>query len=495
MPRIGIIAWLQESNTFLPRQTTRGDFANDVLLVSEAIRERFAEAPHEIGGFFAGLAAAGFEAVPIFASRAYPFGTILAADFSQMLAELLAALRAAGPLDGLLVAPHGATVSEDFPDADGLWLAEVRKAVGPQIPVIGTLDPHANLSPAMVAATTALIAYRTNPHVDQFERGCEAAELIVRTVRGEVRPVQAASYPPAMINIERQCTDESPLRELVARFDHVRSQPGVLSSSLLLGFPYADVGEMGSAAVVVADGNQLLATEQSQYLGQQIWQARHALTGEFISVEAAIAQISQVKQPVCLLDMGDNVGGGSPGDGTILAWELHRQQIGPAFVCLYDPGAVFAAKLAGTGHRIKLEMGGKTDQAHGPPLVAEVTVRQIANGVFQETEARHGGYTHFDQGKTAIVETDHHLTIMLTSRRIVPFSLKQLTKFGLQPTAYVALVAKGVNAPLAAYRPICPTILRVDTPGVTTADVRRLPYFHRRKPMFPFEPEAEWQGG
>ena len=142
--------------------------------------------------------------------------------------------------------------------------------------------------------------------------------------------------------------------------------------------------------------------------------------------------------------------------------------------------------------RLNLSIGGKTDQLHGEPFVADVTVRSLHDGVFRESEVRHGGFTVFDQGRTAIVETDNGLTIMITSRRALPFSLKQLTAFGLEPKSFKALVAKGVNAPLAAYRPVCPTLIRVNTPGVTTADMNQLTFHHRRRPMFPFEPETTW---
>jgi microcystin degradation protein MlrC len=206
-----------------------------------------------------------------------------------------------------------------------------------------------------------------------------------------------------------------------------------------------------------------------------------------------VDRASQWDGPVCLLDMGDNVGGGSAADGTVLAHALHRRKLGPAFVCLYDPAAVQTAEAAGVGQRVRLSVGGKTDALHGPPLEGEFVVDKLADGRFEEPEARHGGMRHFDQGHTAILRTDGGLTVMLTSRRMVPFSLHQLTDFGLDPAHFHYLVAKGVNAPLAAYGTVCRHLLRVNTPGSTTADLTRLTYHHRRRPMYPFEPESNWQ--
>ena len=168
--RIGIIALLQESNTFIGQPTTLAHFEQELLVTGEAVRERLAGTHHEVAGMFHALEEAGEEAVPIFAARAVPFGVIEAAAIERLLEIMFGELAKAGPLDGILVAPHGATVSQPHPDVDGHWLGELRRQLGPDKPIIGTIDPHANLSPAMVAAADALIAYRTNPHIDQIGR-------------------------------------------------------------------------------------------------------------------------------------------------------------------------------------------------------------------------------------------------------------------------------------------------------------------------------------
>jgi microcystin degradation protein MlrC len=490
--RVGVVALLQESNTFLAQATTLAHFEQDLLAEGEEVRARLVGAHHEVAGFFSGLHETGLEAVPIFAARALPFGVMTADTLSALLARMDAALNRAGPLDGLLVAPHGATVSADVPDVDGHWLSRLRSRFGARIPIIGTLDLHANLSPQMVAACDALIAYRTNPHLDQRARGREAAALMARTLGGEVRPVMAAAFPPLAVNIECQATAAEPCRSLYAFADAALHQPSVLSNSLLLGFPYADVAEMGAAVIAVTDADVGQAQRLAAGLAGHWWQRRAEFTGRMIDVEEAVERAASLAGPVCLLDMGDNVGGGSPGDGTTLAHALFRRPLTPACVCLVDPESVRQATAAGIGGRCRLCAGGKTDHLHGPPLEAEVTVRGLYDGRFTETEARHGGLTSFDQGPSAVVETDNGLTLLLTSRRMVPFSLGQLTSCGLDPARFRVLVAKGVHAPVAAYAPVCKHLLRVNTPGVTTADLRQLVYNYRRRPMFPFEPDTRW---
>lgn len=492
--RVGILALLHESNTFVSDPTRLENFKQNVLAAGEEVREQFAGMHHEISGYLAGLEEAGIEAVPIYAARALPSGTVTAETHSYLVEQMLEQLRQAGPLDGLLTGPHGATVSEEYGDADGHWLSEVRKVVGPDMPIICTADAHANISSRMAAAIDALIGYRTNPHIDQFARGKEAAELMARTLRGEVRPTMAIAFPPLVINIERQHTTEEPCLSLIEEANNQRDIPGVLTNSLFLGFPYADVEEMGSALVVVTDNDPQQAEVMATELARSLWARRDEFAGQFIDVESAIDQAVQLPGPVCLLDMGDNVGGGSPADGTFLAHALHRRKVN-AFVCICDAEAVRQADQAGAGAQLELTIGGHTDEHHGEPLTSQFTVVSLHDGVFEEPEPRHGGFTEFNQGRTAVVRTEDGLTVMLTSRRMTPFSLHQLTDFDVDPGQFQIIVAKGVNAPVAAYAPVCPHLLRVDTPGVTTADMRRLAFHKRRRPMFPFETDFPWTPG
>lgn len=481
--RVGIVALLHESNTFIGKPTTLDHFARDLLVEGEAVREKLGDSLHEVGGFFRGLAQEKIEAVPIFAARALPYGTIATEAADELVRRLLAALGRTGKLDGLLVAPHGAAVAEAYPDFDGHWLTLVRERVG-SIPMIGTLDLHANLSPKMVAACDALIAYRTNPHLDQMERGIDAATLMVRTLRGEVRPTMSAAFPPLAANIERQASAEPHWRPLQ---EFQTQQQDLLSSSLVYGFPYSDVPEMGSAVLVVTNDDRALAQRRANELADEWWKRRADFAGELIAVADAVDRAEKLDGPVCLLDMGDNVGGGSPGDSTILTDELHRRKLGPSLVVLFDPDSVAKLETVAIGDRLCLAMGGKTDDRHGTPIDTTVELLSRNDGRFEETEVRHGGIRSFDQGRTAVVRTESGLTVVLTSRRMAPFSLNQITSCGLDPKSFRILVAKGVHAPVAAYAPVSQHLIRVNTPGTTTADMRTLEYQHRRRPLYPFE--------
>lgn len=489
--RIGIVCLMHESNTFAAGGTGLDRFQADTLAEGEAARARFAGTHHEVGGFLEQAEADGHEAVMLFAGWTLPGGTITRAAAWELTRRVVAALGRAGHLDGVYLAAHGAAVAQGFPDFDGHWMSAARAMIPKGVPVVATLDLHANLSPAMVNAADALLAYRTNPHLDMRETGRQAASLLGRMMAGAAKPATAAVFLPMVVNIEAQATAEPPCRGLQAKAEEIRRQPGVLSVAVLLGFPYADVAEMGAAATVATDGDPALARRMADELGRWWWERREDFRGNMVSPKDAVSRAASALAPVCLLDMGDNVGGGSPADSTHLAAELIRQGVGPAFVCLHDPEAARAAAAAGAGGQLAMAIGGKTDDRHGSPLAGPFTVLSLHDGKYEETEARHGGIRHFDQGPTAVV-TQGSLTVMLTSRRCAPFSLRQLTAFGIDPAKFQVLVAKGVHAPVAAYAPVCPTLIRVNTPGVTTADLSRLAFANRRRPLYPLEPAASW---
>ena len=485
--RVGIIALQHESNTFLPTVTTLDDFRRDALLTGEAIRDKYAEAHHEVGGFFAGLKAEGVEAVPLLLALATPSGVITSGTVDELLKMIGEQLEAAGPLDGYLVAPHGAGVSENERDLDGYWLNWVREKVGWEVPFVCTLDPHANVSEQMMKTCNATIAYRSNPHLDQRQVGEQAARLMARTLRGEIKPVQHQTVPKIAISIDRQHTTAEPCSPLYALADEILQTPGVLTNSIILGFPYADVEELGSSFIVVTDGNESLAQESAEKLAAYLTEHRAEFACGLPEVEEALDQAASVSDPVCLLDVGDNVGGGSPGDGTMIANAMHARKLDKALVCLTDAAASEQAHAAGSGATLELSVGGKGDPLQGPPLTAKFKVVSLHEGKFEEPQPRHGGRVAFDMGPTAVLQTEHGMTVICMTHRVPPFSLRQITSVGVNPADHHFLVAKGVNAPIAAYREVCPTMIRVNTPGVTCADMTKLNFDHRSKPLYPFE--------
>lgn len=482
--RVGIVGLYHESNTFIPAPTTLELFQR---LEGEDVRARYGSAHHELTGYLQTLDEEGIEAVPIFFAFASAWGRVSDEALDSLWATAREGLEKAGKLDGILAAPHGAAVNESRPDMDGWWLGELRRWAGPELPIFITLDPHANVSPAMLAACNGAVTYRQNPHLDQRETGVEAARLMARTLRGEIQPVCAEAFPPMIINIERQLTSAEPMLSVQRELEKVRHTPGILSASVAMGFPYADVAEMGTAFIVVADKDAALAREQAEHLANWLVEKRERFRGELVSPAEALARVESSPKPVGLLDMGDNMGGGATSDSTSLARQCEELGKFRTFVCLADAESVQAAQKAGVGGQVSLRAGGKLPMTPEPPLEIDATVVSLHEGKYTETKPRHGGKTSGDMGPTAVVKTDKGLTVLLTTVRTAPFSIQPLLSCGVKPEDFDILIIKGVHAPIGAYAEVCPTLIRVNTPGMTTADMESLPFHHRRKPLFPFE--------
>ncbi len=488
--RVGIIGIYHESNTFIPEPTTLEHYRNQIFLLGEEVRSHYGNAHHEITGFFETLAQAEIEAVPIIFAHAAPWGKVTDEALDGIWQIVMDRLDEAGPLDGILAAPHGAGVNESRPDMAGWWLGELRQRIG-ATPIIATMDPHVNLSPAMVAACDGLIAYRENPHLDQRQRGIEAAQLMVRTLNKEIHPVAAGAFPPLAINIERQLTFAEPMLSVKAELEAVRALPGVLSASVALGFPYADIADMGSAFVVVTDDDPDLAQAQADRLATWLLKNRERFRGDMISPEDAMARVVSAPKPVGLLDMGDNMGGGGSSDSTILARLCHESTGLRTLFYVPDQECVEAAYAAGVGARLTMKIGGKLPMTPAPPIETEVTVVSFHDGHYTETKPRHGGKTGGEMGRVAVVRADSGLTIMLMSKRGGPnFTAQPIMACNLRPADFDVIIIKGVHAPVGAYAELCPTLIRVNTLGVTCADMETLTYHHRRQPLFPFEDVA-----
>jgi microcystin degradation protein MlrC len=491
--RLATLGLAHETNTFSRVPADYAQFEASGILRGEEIVRRHGPASSTVAGFLAATDDPGVEVVPLVYASTGPCGTITRDAFERILEEMLAGLRDRGPLDGVLLAQHGAAVAEGYPDADGEVAARVRDLVGPDVPVGMSLDMHGNLSQRMIAHTSVTTVYNTNPHLDARERALECARLIVRAARGEVRPVQALETPPLVINIVKQFTGEEPMRGLLADRALVAARPGMLSASVAEGYPYADVPKMGMAFLAVHDGDPEQAREAARWLAGRAWARRREMVGDTPSPEDALRHAAAAPRgPVVLMDVGDNVGGGSPADSTVLLAAARRLGVRRYLQSLYDPEAVSACVAAGVGSMVDLAVGGKTDELHGEPVPVRGRVRLIAEGRFEDPRPTHGGARYYNQGRTAVLETEDEHTLVLTSRRVGNTSIEQMYSVGVDPTRYQVVVAKGVVSPRPAYEPVAAEIVLVNTPGVTTSDLSFFPYQHRRRPLFPFEPDAPY---
>jgi microcystin degradation protein MlrC len=486
-PRVAVAGILHESNSFSSVKTQHGDFS--IRRGPEIIRE-WKLSNHEVAGYIAGAEQHGFDLVPLMVAQATPAGPVTDAALTQLTDELIASLKSAGPIDGLLLALHGAMVTESAPHGDAEVLRRLRAAFGDKLPIVVTHDFHANVPPEVVERSTALVTYKENPHVDQRDRGIQAAGIIMKTISGKVKPVQRIVKPPMLYNIRFQYTSVAPLKPIVDASRALETNPKILAASVSGGYQYADVPWVGPSAIVVTDGDPDLAEREAKRLSDMLWNTRDQLKLNLPDPAAAVKQAAaETVQPVVLVEMGDNIGGGSTGDSTFMLGELVKQNVQGWFVAIADPAVAKKAASVGIGSAFDEFVGGKTDKLHGEPVRVKGRVKSLHDGKFMETAPRHGGARYHDQGLTAVIEVegstlDRPTLLMLTTDRQVPFSLHQLISCGVYPERQKILVVKAAIAFRAAYEPVAKRIIEVNSGGVTAVDPTKFTYKKARRPLF-----------
>ena len=488
--RLAALGLSHETNTF---SRVLADLEMWDVLRGDELRQKHATATTTLAGYFSASEKLGFEIVPLIFANTGPIGTITKRAFDILVDEMMQLLKDNGPWDGVLMAQHGAAVSDEFPDADGEIIRRARELLGPDMPIGVNFDMHANITQKVIENSTVTVVYATNPHLDAKERAEECAGLIVRTIKGEIRPVQVLEMPPLVVNIIKQFTGEEPMKGIVETMDVAMQRPGILSVSIAEGYPYADVEEMGMSFLAIHDGDAAAARAAARFMADFAWERRAALQGDVPSITEALQYADAAPEgPIVLMDVGDNIGAGSSADSTFILAEARRLGIRSFLQTLYDPEAVGDCAEVGVGSKITMTVGGKTDDMHGEPVMVTGTVRALSDGLFEDPLPTHGGWRFFDGGTSAVLETTDGHTLLLTSKRVGNTSLEQLYSVGVNPARFKVVVAKGVVSPRPAYSRVAKEIVLVDTPGVTTTNLGFFTYKNRRQPLYPFELDTQY---
>lgn len=485
--RFAVGGIFNETNTFAAPVT---DIAAFTIRRGDACLD-LAGTNHSLGGAIDGCRELGIEVVPTLYADSLATGTTSRPVFETLLNELVARIGAAGPLDGVALALHGAMVAEGYPDADAAIVQRVREAVGPDVPIAVAIDFHTNLGQPMIDAADIVTVYDTYPHVDQGDRAREAVHLLDLAARGEIRPAMALVKPPMMPVPQGQHTERPPFRDLIARAHEIEASGEALTVSVAGGFAYADVPEAGLGVLVTTDDDPARARALAEDLARQAWNARDQMAVRNTPAAQAVAEaIAWPEGPVMLVDVGDNIGGGTPGDGSVLLAELLRQGARGAVMVIADPEAVAAAAKAGEGGLLETTVGGKTDRWHGDPVPIRGRVRSISNGRWVHEGPEWAGVP-VEMGTTAVVDVDG-VTLVLTERPTAPGDQQQLKSLGIEPREQHIIVVKAAVRWRGGYGPIARHAIHVDTPGLGSADLAGFPYRNIRRPIWPLDPDTRW---
>ncbi|WP_433608021.1 M81 family metallopeptidase [Dactylosporangium sp. CA-139114] len=468
-PRVAVLGLWHETNTYGPNPADLAAFEAFELVDGEDVRRHHHGDRSVISGF---LAATELDPVPVYSAGAWPCGPAPAATLATLLDRLTAALAADAadaPFAGVLLNLHGAMVAEGTPDVEALLLRRVRAIVG-DVPVAAVLDLHANPSPEFVGACQVVLAYDTYPHVDMWERGREAATLLAEVLGGRALRTTLAKAPLLTCPLA-QSTDAEPMRGLLERARARAAAAGCARICLTPGFAYSDVERAGIGVLVVADAH--LAAAAARVANETVADVEaQDFTVRRPGVGAAVREALATPGPVVLADVADNIGGGSPGDGTALLAELLAQGAPDAVVVIADAEVARAAAGVGVGGTITTALGAKADARHGSPVELTARIVGVTDGAYTTAGSWMTGQT-FQMGTTVVLRTGG-LRIVVTERATPPFHREHLTSVGIDPATVAVIVAKGAVAWRSAF-PDAAHAIEVATPGVCPVDVTTLP--------------------
>ena len=483
--KVGIGGIWHETNTFSTEVTGRSAFEDYQLATGNDIIDRYEGTGTELGGMIDGAKRHGFTLAPTLFAAAVPSGLVDQAVLRDLVGELVERLRDAWPLDGMLMVVHGAAVADGIDDADRWILSRLRAALGKACPLIAVFDCHANLSQGVVDQADMLIGYDTYPHVDMAERGREAADALARMLHEQSRPFSAFRKLPILTAPQMQATGEPPMADIMTELHAIEACASILNGSIAMGFPYADVPDLGASVLIYATEKEA-ADRAAEDLAQRIWQARDRFHPALMAVDSAVqAAIKASETPVVLAEAADNVGGGGAGDGTVVLDALLKHGAKDAVIVIADPEAVTAAEAAAVGGAFDSLVGGKVDRLHGEPVRVKGQVLLLTDGRYRHSGSYMTGY-ETSMGRTAVIAAGG-VKIVLTSLRTMPFDASQLTSLGIDPTEQRIIVAKSAIGWRAAYGSIAKQAITVDSPGIATSNLARLPYRKRSKPLYPLD--------
>jgi microcystin degradation protein MlrC len=424
--------------------------------------------------------AEGFELVEGSCFAASPAGTTNRADYEFMRDEILGQLKAAMPVDGVLLGLHGAMVAHGYDDVEGDIIEKVRAIVGPKAVIGVELDPHCHLTLKRVKLADIIVLYKEFPHTDVVERAEDVLKLVLRTLRGEIKPVmsmydcrQIQSYPTTL-----------PLmRAFVDRMIAMEGKDGVLSISIGHCFPYADVPELTGRILVITDGDKKKADRLATEIGEEFVSMRGKTMPEYFGVDAGITVAMEFNAaPVVMADPADNAGGGAPSDNTTILRRLIERGAQDAIVGpIWDPIAVRLCFDAGLGAEFALRFGGKIGPTSGQPVDATVKVVGLKRDCHQSF-----GPTQVPLGDCAAIKVGG-VEIVLISNRTQALGLELFENVGIDPRTRKMVVVKSTNHFMAAFGPIAKKVIYIDSDGPLSRDYRKIPFKRLQRPIYPLD--------
>ena len=488
--RIAIGQLMQETNTLNPWPTTRANFDQFDRLEGDELVEKLFDT-NEPGGFIQSLRAWPEKPTIAGLSRffAWPSGLATAETFAWIRDEFLRTLARALPVDGVLLALHGAMSALEHPDVEGDLLEALRGALGRRTPLVVTLDLHANITPKMVAHADALVLFHTAPHIDVFETGVRGAAVLRRILVDGARPTMSFCKLPLVVPAERANTQDpaSVSFEFKNRIVEWEARTGVLTAGLAPVQPWLDIPELGTSVVVCTDGDRMLADSLATELAHEVWRRRREYLPELTPFADAIREAAANSAGLYVLsDSADATTSGAPGDSTWLLSEMLKYEWQrPAIVTLVAPELVELAAKTGPGGRVQAIVGGKLDHRFSKPIPFEGAVERLFDAKFM-LSGHLAKNLPVDMGASAVLRRGN-VIVVATSKSGPHFAPQLFLAAGLDPYAAQLLVAKSPCGFRAAYAPRAKKIMVAQAPGCAPSDFWKYDFREIPRPLWPWD--------
>ncbi len=484
-----------ETNTFSPIRTDLARFADWGLFFGQEAADAYRDTAMPLAAYMKLAEAAGAEVVVPVAAEAMPAGPVTREAFERLNGAILEEV--AKGCDAVLLDLHGAMVSEVADDGEGWLLSEIR-AIAPSLPIAVTCDLHCNLTAAMIENSTALIGYKTYPHVDMYEVADQVGRILMGSLDGSINPVMRWGRPPLLSQTLCQGTDDMPMKPLIAQCRELEEQPGILAATVFGGFALADIEDAGNSAVVITDGDSEAAESARDALVAASWAARDDFIYRATPLQEAVAEAKTLNHgPIVLLDHADNCGSGATQDVMTVIAEVLRQRLeGVVVATVWDPEAVRLMTEAGEGATITLPLGGRTDMpsidALGEPLEVTGVVEKLSDGNFVVEGPMYTGVT-VRCGETALIRVGG-VRIIVTSLHHEPWDAGVISMMGIEPAKCRYILLKSRIHYRAGFGDLERHRFTLDGMGVTTSDNSLLDYKKVRRPIYPLDPvnEIDW---
>ncbi len=491
--KVLIAEFEHETNCFCPDKTGRSQFEERHLVNARDVIPFFKATQTNLGGFIAALEDKEFEIIPVIAASATPSGVVTRDMFEFMKKEIIQAIKTTGIIDGILLDLHGAMVLENTPDGEGALLKAIREVAGSRVPIISTLDLHANITNTMIENATAFFPYENYPHTDCFERGYEAGKCMAKILQMEISPIMRFRQIPILAHTIE--TSKAPHVELFKKVIKWEENPEVINVAILHGFPWSDIPDAQMSVIAITDGNTELANTIVDDMAKTIWEIRDQFKKKFLSPEEAVREaMNSTSGPVIIADAADNPGGGGSGDSTFILSALMRAKannVGMAIIP--DREAIQKAINAGIGSIITLNLGGKlgAKETSGGPVQVTARVKTIADGQFINKGPMRKGILN-KIGRTVVLDVDG-IEIIVPENRMQPIDAEIFRRVGIEPSEKKIIVLKSVVHFKASFGPMAKKILAVNTPAYASMDFESLNFKHIQRPIYPLDKNFEYK--